>query len=65
MPMWTYLPEKRLTIPQMLLLQEDRKCRACSAHLLRVAEREADWPYRWKPCGYRCSKCNTCYMGNV
>ena len=64
MPMWQYLADKKLTIPQLLLLEQDRKCRACAAHLLRLAEREAEWPYHWKPFGYRCSKCNTMYAGN-
>ncbi len=64
MPVWMYLADKRLTIPQMLLMQQDRKCRACSAFVARVAERDGSFPYRWRPVGYRCTKCNVCYMSN-
>jgi uncharacterized protein with PIN domain len=61
--MWVYVPDRKMSAAQMRDMPKLRACLACAAKLLRIAEREAEEPYRWFPTGYICSKCNTMYMG--
>jgi hypothetical protein len=65
MAMWAYVPDRKLTKRQIETLSErgSRSCFACGGKLLRVAEREAAFPYHWLPNGWICSHCNAMWMG--
>lgn len=60
--MWSYLADRRLTPTEARNIAIGRQCLFCQGTLLRLAERDLSFPYRWHPSGYVCNACNAMYM---
>lgn len=61
MVVWSYTADRRLSQAETRSQPKDKTCLFCGGVLLRLAEREAFRPYRWRPCGYVCGKCNAVF----
>jgi DNA-directed RNA polymerase subunit RPC12/RpoP len=45
------------------LVTRSKACPYCAdSYIHRLAEREAVYPWRWRPIGYRCSKCGQVWI---
>jgi hypothetical protein len=59
---WLYQADRRLTPAEQRSQPIDRTCLLCGGVLLRLAEREPDGKYRWRPNGRICATCNAMYL---
>ena len=62
MAWWLFTGDRRLSRTEVLDLRKERRCYGCDGFLLRLAEREPRYPYRWLPMGYICEACNHTYL---
>lgn len=60
MAYWKFAPESRLSAKDTTRVTEARECPGiCGGRMQRLAERQFERPYAWRPVGYRCDRCGS------